>query len=446
MREQDIFAHIDHTLLKPGASWKEIQTLCREALRFGAAAVCVPPSFVHQVKQAFPMLTVVTVVGFPLGYQSSGTKVYEAARAIADGADEIDIVINISDVKDMAYHRILAELKEVRATIGNKVLKAIVETCLLTEAEKIELCRILTAAGVDYLKTSTGFGEKGAELADIALFRQHLGEGIAIKAAGGIRTKEEMEAFLEAGCARLGCSGAAQVLFGQEVSEYISSDQDVPDSTPMEEALDLMADELLDSIPGLHIAAENSESAQNTPEWEEPELLVVEPVAEAIEPEAEVSAPEAELTEEEAEPVLDIGEMVFSSLLDDGESIFGEDEEAEADLSPDDDSSEQEEPGLDMEGFFDLDLSSEEDDDQDEPELGVELSSEEAAIIAEALGLEEDLNLDEGFDLEFALDEESAPEETSILEEGSILEETTILEEELEDKPKKKSLFGRFKI
>ena len=212
MTNAEILSHIDHTVLKPDAKWEDVQQICEEALTYHTASVCIPSYYVLRAKSKFPALNVCTVIGFPLGYQPASVKQFETAEAVSDGADEIDMVINISALKNGDDSVILDEIKAVRAACSEQILKVIVETCYLTEDEKIRVCKLVTAGGADYIKTSTGFGSAGAQLADIALFRANIGENVKIKAAGGIRTREQMEAFLEAGCERIGCS-AARILF-----------------------------------------------------------------------------------------------------------------------------------------------------------------------------------------------------------------------------------------
>mgnify|MGYP000930069425 CR=1 FL=1 len=208
-----IFSHVDHTLLRPDAAWSEINTLCGQAAGYGAASACLPPAYVARARQAYPKLPITTVVGFPLGYSTSGAKVFEAAQAVDQGATEIDMVINLGDVKNQAFHRVLAEISAVKKAVQGRVLKVIVETGYLEQAEKIRLCQILEAGGADYLKTATGFGPGGADLADVALFRKLLPPQIKIKAAGGIRSRAAMLAFLEAGAERIGSSAAMTALF-----------------------------------------------------------------------------------------------------------------------------------------------------------------------------------------------------------------------------------------
>lgn len=212
MTNQEILSHIDHTCLKPDATWEDISQLCAEAMQYHTASVCIPPCYVRRVKSEFPQLCVCTVIGFPLGYQTGSIKLYEAAKAVSDGADEIDMVINVGYLRAEDDSIVLKQIRDVRRACKAQVLKVIIETCYLNEEEKIRACELVTQGGADFIKTSTGFGTGGANLEDIALFRAHLGADVKIKAAGGIRTREQMEAFLAAGCDRIGCSSTA-VLF-----------------------------------------------------------------------------------------------------------------------------------------------------------------------------------------------------------------------------------------
>ena len=212
MTNSEILAHIDHTNLKQDAKWEDIAALCEEALQYHTASVCIPSCWVKRAKTAYPSLNVCTVIGFPLGYQPASVKMFEAAEAVADGADEIDMVINVSALKSGEDRVVLDEIRTVRYACADKILKVIVETCCLNTEEKIRVCGLVSEGGADYIKTSTGFGTAGADLEDIALFRAHIAAGVKIKAAGGIRTREQMEAFLAAGCDRIGCS-AAKILF-----------------------------------------------------------------------------------------------------------------------------------------------------------------------------------------------------------------------------------------
>lgn len=207
MKVSEIAGHVDFTLLKAFATWDQIKALCDQAVAMHTASVCIPPSFVKAVKHAYgDTLKICTVIGFPLGYNVTSVKVLETAQAVADGADEIDMVVNIGDVKSGLWDRVTSEIKAVRRACPGKVLKVIIETCYETEEEKTALCRCVTEGGADYIKTSTGFGTAGATLEDIRLFAAHIGPGVKIKAAGGIRTKEAMEAFIAAGADRIGAS------------------------------------------------------------------------------------------------------------------------------------------------------------------------------------------------------------------------------------------------
>ncbi|MDR2479272.1 MAG: deoxyribose-phosphate aldolase [Treponema sp.] len=221
MTSQEIFSRIDHTLLKATASWQDIQTLCGEALRYNTASVCIPPSFVKPVFEAYGNAPVIcTVIGFPLGYSITAAKVLETERAVSSGAAEIDMVINIGDVKGGHFDWALEEIKLIRAACAGKILKVIVETCYLTEDEKIRLCEIVTESGADFIKTSTGFGTAGATLADVELFKRHIGPGVKIKAAGGVKTRGDLEAFIAAGASRIGTSSAVKLLSGGATAGY----------------------------------------------------------------------------------------------------------------------------------------------------------------------------------------------------------------------------------
>ncbi len=220
MNDTTVLQYVDHTLLKPTATWVQIQTLCEEALQYNTASVCIPACYVKHVGQSFPTLNVCTVVGFPLGYSSTAAKVTETKTALADGAKEIDMVINLTDVKNGDFDAVEKEIATLKGVVGKAILKVIIETCYLTEEEKIALCHAVTNAGADYIKTSTGFGTGGATLADVALFKQHIGEQVKIKAAGGVRTIEDLHAFVKAGCARIGTSGAVALFQGKETQGY----------------------------------------------------------------------------------------------------------------------------------------------------------------------------------------------------------------------------------
>ena len=208
MDNAEILKHIDHTLLKAVSDEKGILDICKEAVEHKTASVCIPPSYVKLAKEKFPSLNVCTVIGFPLGYSTTAVKVFETEDAVKNGADEIDMVINIGDVKNGSFDKVTEEISAVRKAAERKILKVIIETCYLTEEEKIRLCKCVTDGGADYIKTSTGFGTAGAQKEDIVLFKNNIGKDVKIKAAGGIRTKEAMEEFIELGCDRIGTSGA----------------------------------------------------------------------------------------------------------------------------------------------------------------------------------------------------------------------------------------------
>lgn len=213
MEKKEILKRVDHTQLKAYATWEDIVTLCDEAIAFGTASVCVPPTYIERIHEKYgDKINICTVVGFPLGYSVTEAKAAETRKAIADGANEIDMVVNISDVKNGLYQKVEEEIRALKKVCGDKILKVIIETCYLTQEEKIAMCRAVTAAGADYIKTSTGFGTGGATLEDVRLFKEHIGPQVKIKAAGGISTREDLEAFVEAGCDRIGTSKAVGML------------------------------------------------------------------------------------------------------------------------------------------------------------------------------------------------------------------------------------------
>ena len=209
---QEILRHVDHTLLSQTATWEEIRTLCDDAIAYGTASVCIPPSYVKQA-QAYvkERMAVCTVIGFPNGYNTTAAKVFETAEAVKDGADEVDMVINMGWVKDREYARITQEIRSVKEAAGSRILKVIIETCFLEEEEKIRMCQVVTEAGADFIKTSTGFGSGGATFEDVALFARHVGEGVQIKAAGGISSIADAEEFLRLGASRLGTSRIVKI-------------------------------------------------------------------------------------------------------------------------------------------------------------------------------------------------------------------------------------------
>lgn len=199
--------HVDHTLLKAFAKKEDIFKLCDEAITYNTASVCIPPAYIASVKEKYAdKINICTVIGFPLGYATKETKVFETKDAVEKGANEIDMVINIGLVKDGQFDLVYEEIEAVRKACEGKVLKVIIETCYLTDEEKIELCKLVTKAGADYIKTSTGFGTSGACIEDIRLFKAHIGQGVKIKAAGGIRTLEALTSFIDEGCDRIGSS------------------------------------------------------------------------------------------------------------------------------------------------------------------------------------------------------------------------------------------------
>ncbi len=221
MTNEKILQHVDHTLLKAFATWKDIVTICNEAIMYQTASVCIPPTYVKRVHDTYgDKINICTVIGFPLGYSVTVAKVKEAEEAIKDGANEIDMVVNISDVKNGLYEKVEEEIRAMKATCGTHILKVIIETCYLTKDEKIAMCKAVTAAGADYIKTSTGFGTGGATLEDVRIFKENIGDDIKIKAAGGVKTREDLEAFLAEGCDRIGTSSAVGILTEGKAEGY----------------------------------------------------------------------------------------------------------------------------------------------------------------------------------------------------------------------------------
>ena len=213
MEKHEIFQYIDHTLLKQEAVWEQIREICLQGMECGTASVCIPPSFVKQAADFVEgKLPICTVIGFPNGYQTTAVKAFEAAEAVKDGADEIDMVINIGWAKAKRYDDILTEIDAVKDACNGKLLKVIVETCLLTEEEKIALCDVVSRSKAEFIKTSTGFAGGGATLEDIRLFKKYVTEDTKIKAAGGIKSVDDAEAFLAAGADRLGTSSLLAML------------------------------------------------------------------------------------------------------------------------------------------------------------------------------------------------------------------------------------------
>ena len=221
MKELEMLRYVDHTLLKAISSWEDIQILCDEAIEYQTASVCVPPSYIKRIHDKYgDAINICTVIGFPLGYSTTKAKIVECEQALADGCNEFDMVINITDVKNKDYQKIQDEIALLKQTIGDKILKVIIETCYLTEDEKIAMCKAVTNAGADFIKTSTGFGTNGATLADIRLFKEHIGPNVKIKAAGGIKGLDDLKAFIEEGCQRIGTSSAVNLVRGQLAKEY----------------------------------------------------------------------------------------------------------------------------------------------------------------------------------------------------------------------------------
>jgi len=220
MTDAEILSRIDHTLLKMTSSRGEIKTLCEEAVKFKTASVCVPACYVKPINNEYKDLNICTVIGFPLGYSITAAKVMEAERAILSGANEIDMVINVCDVKNGDFDFVLEEIKLIKKACGEKILKVIIETCYLSQEEKIRMCEIVTEAGADFIKTSTGFGTAGATLEDVELFKKHIGKNVKIKAAGGVKTREDLEMFINAGASRIGTSSAVKLLSGSAASGY----------------------------------------------------------------------------------------------------------------------------------------------------------------------------------------------------------------------------------
>ncbi len=221
MTDNEILKHIDHTQLKAFAKWEDIEKLCDEAVEYQTASVCIPPTYIKRVHDKYQdRINICTVVGFPLGYSVTSAKVAEVEQALKDGCNEIDMVVNISDVKNGDYDKVEEEIRTLKKACGNHILKVIIETCYLTEDEKIAMCKAVTNAGADYIKTSTGFGTGGVTIEDIRLFKQHIGPDVKMKAAGGVKSKDDLIMFLEAGCDRIGTSSAVGLLKGEQAKGY----------------------------------------------------------------------------------------------------------------------------------------------------------------------------------------------------------------------------------
>ncbi len=221
MEISKILSHCDHTLLAVDATWEQIKQICDDGMEYSMASVCIPASYVKQAKEYVgDKLAICTVIGFPNGYSTTKTKVFEAVDAVENGADEIDMVINVGWAKDGRFDDILNEIKQVKEACKGKILKVIIETCLLTDDEKKELCRVVTESGADFIKTSTGFSKGGATREDISLFAANIGDNIKMKAAGGIRSFEDAEDYINLGCERLGTSAIVKLVKNQEVKGY----------------------------------------------------------------------------------------------------------------------------------------------------------------------------------------------------------------------------------
>ena len=220
MKINEILSKVDHTLLAQTSTWEQIKEICDDAIKYGAASACIPPSFVKRSKEYVgDKLAICTVIGFPNGYMTTPVKVFETKDAIKNGADEIDMVINIGDLKDKNHEAILEEIIKIKEACGEKILKVIIETCLLTEEEMVVMCDLVTRAKADYIKTSTGFSTSGAKREDIIIFKKYLGKDIKIKAAGGISSLEDAQDFIKLGADRLGTSRIIKIVKNEEVSK-----------------------------------------------------------------------------------------------------------------------------------------------------------------------------------------------------------------------------------
>ena len=221
MDQKEILKHVDHTLLLQGATWDEIRQICDEAVAYQTASVCIPPSYVKQASEYLDgKMAVCTVIGFPNGYMTTAAKEFETRDALSNGASEIDMVINIGWLKDGKYNLIEEEIRTLKKACGEKILKVIIETCLLTDEEKIKMCEIVTKAGADYIKTSTGFSTAGATFDDIRLFSEHIGPNVKMKAAGGISSMDDAKKFLELGADRLGTSRIIKLVKNEKATGY----------------------------------------------------------------------------------------------------------------------------------------------------------------------------------------------------------------------------------
>lgn len=221
MEVRDMLKKVDHTRLQPYCTWEEIAILCEEAIAYETASVCIPPTYVERVHETYgDALNICTVIGFPLGYQVTEAKVAEAETVIRQGCKEIDMVINLTDVKNGLYDKVEEEIRTIKRVCGTHILKVIIETCYLSEDEKIAMCEVVTRAGADYIKTSTGFGTGGATVEDVCLFKEHIGNEVKIKAAGGVSSLADLKTFIELGCDRIGTSRAVGLCKGEITEGY----------------------------------------------------------------------------------------------------------------------------------------------------------------------------------------------------------------------------------
>jgi len=225
MELSEILSKCDHTLLSQAATWEQIKSICDDGMKYKTASVCIPAAYVKQAKEYVGnRLAICTVIGFPNGYDTTAAKCFMAMDAVANGADEVDMVINIGWLKDEKYDELCDEIKAIKAACGDKILKVIIETCLLTQEEKIIMCKLVTAAGADYIKTPTGFSTAGATFEDVALFAKHIGPNVKIKAAGGISSIADAEKFIALGASRLGTSRIVKLAKAKEAGNTVSND------------------------------------------------------------------------------------------------------------------------------------------------------------------------------------------------------------------------------
>lgn len=221
MNYSNLLSHVDHTILKAVTTWDDITKICDESIEYQTASICIPPSYIKRIHETYgDQVNICTVIGFPLGYNTTDVKALETKKALEDGANEIDMVINLTDVKNGLFDKVTEEIRTLKNIVGDKVLKVIIETCYLTEEEKIAMCKAVTEAGADYIKTSTGFGTNGATIEDIKLFKEHIGPNVKIKAAGGVKSVADLEMFINEGCDRIGTSSAINLIKGESAKGY----------------------------------------------------------------------------------------------------------------------------------------------------------------------------------------------------------------------------------